>query len=56
MFDRQTWQCSIITDWGKIVMVSPTSCPHRVVVAKIKLLDIPLDWGGGEKWSQMTRA
>ena len=43
---------------GRTVMVLPASCPHSVVVTmgncrhKIKVLDIPLGWGGGSghKW------
>ena len=39
--------------WGSTVMVLPSSFPHSVVVTMgncrhtIKVLDIPLGWGGG---------
>ena len=45
---------------GRSVMVLPASCTHSVVVImgncryKIKVLDIPLGWGGQR--SQMTNA
>ena len=38
---------------GRTAMVLPASCPHSVVATmgnsrhKIKVLDIPLGWGGG---------
>ena len=47
---------------GITVMVLPASCPHSVVVTmgnfrhKSKVLDIPLYWGGGGQWSQLTSA
>ena len=59
MFDRhrQPWQYIMITDclgemswFSHSVVVTMGNCRH-----KIKVLDIPLGWGGGQ-WSQMTSA